>query len=293
MKLNSVGIEVAMFSYPMQVDGTLTRILQAGVEGEPVVLVHGTATRADRWIRNLEPMAEAGFRIYAIDLPGHGFAEKSGEFDHSVSGYARFVSSFIDKLDAAKVSMVGTSLGGHVAAAYAILHPDKVKRLVLVGSMGLVPIGEEMRLRIQAGANNQTRDFIAQKLLRVMADPALVTEGFIEEEFRFNNSPGAAAALRKLGEYIATDLDKDLVGEKLNNLPPEVPILLVWGDQDKTVPLSAGRVAHQSISRSKLVVLKGVAHSSYFEDPASFNQVLVDFMRNRLGEHNSERVEYA
>jgi pimeloyl-ACP methyl ester carboxylesterase len=52
-------------------------------------------------------------------------------------------------------------------------------------------------------------------------------------------------------------------------------------------------VAHQSISRSKLVVLKGVAHSSYFEDPASFNQVLVDFMRNRLGEHNSERVEYA
>jgi pimeloyl-ACP methyl ester carboxylesterase len=292
MKLNSVGIEVTMFSYPMQVDGTITRILQAGVDGEPVVLVHGTATRADRWVRNLEPLAEAGFRIYAIDLPGHGFAEKRGEFDHSVSGYARFVSSFVDMLDAPKVTIVGTSLGGHVAAAYSILHPDKVKRLVLVGSMGLVPIGEEMRLRIQAGANNQTRDFIAQKLLRVIADPALVTESFIEEEFRFNNSPGAAAALQKLGEYIAADLDEDLVGEKLNELPPEVPILLVWGDQDKTVPLNAGRTAHQFIHRSKLVVLKGVAHTSYFEDPLSFNQVLIDFMCDRLGTQSSERIEY-
>jgi pimeloyl-ACP methyl ester carboxylesterase len=281
-----------MFSYPMQVDGTLTRILQAGLDGAPVILVHGTATRADRWIRNLEPLAEAGFRIYAIDLPGHGFAEKSGAFDHSVSGYASFVSSFVEKLKADRVTIVGTSLGGHVAAAYATLHPDRIKGLVLVGSMGLIPIGEEMRLRIRAGAKNQTRDFIAQKLNRVMADPALVTGSFIEEEYRFNNSPGAADALERLGEYIATDLDNDVVGEKLNHLPAEIPILLIWGDQDKTVPLAAGLEAHKLIPRSKFVVLKGVAHSSYYEDPATFNQVLIDFLSGRLGRHTSERVEY-
>jgi 2-hydroxy-6-oxonona-2,4-dienedioate hydrolase len=292
MMFNSIGIEVTMFSYPMQVDGTLTRILQAGMGGEPVILVHGTGTRADRWVRNLEPLAEAGFRIYAIDLPGHGFAEKSGSFDHSVSGYASFLSSFIEKLDAAKVTIVGTSLGGHVAAVYATLHPNKINGLVLVGSMGLVPVGEEMRLRIQAGATNQTRDFIAQKLRRVMADPALVTESFIDEEFRFNNSPGAADALRKLGQYIATDLDKDVVGEKLNQLPADIPILLIWGDQDKTVPLTAGLAAHKLIPRSRLAVLKGAAHTSYFEDPLSFNQVLIDFMQGRLGKHHSERVEY-
>jgi 2-hydroxy-6-oxonona-2,4-dienedioate hydrolase len=281
-----------MFSYPLQVDGTLTRVLQAGLVGEPVILVHGTATRADRWVRNLEPLAEAGFKGYAIDLPGHGFAEKSASFDHSVSGYANFLSSFIEGLGGAKVTVVGTSLGGHVAAAYAILHPDKINGVVLVGSMGLVPIGEEMRLRIQAGATNQTRDFVSQKLLRVIADPALVTDSLIEEEFIFNNSPGAGDALKKLGQYIATDLDKDVVGEKLSQLPPDIPILLVWGDQDKTVPLTAGLAAHKLIPRSKLAVLKGVAHTSYFEDPLSFNQVLIDFMHGRLGKHNSERVEY-
>jgi pimeloyl-ACP methyl ester carboxylesterase len=271
---------LAMFSYPMQVGGTLTRILQAGLSGEAVILVHGTGTRADRWVRNLEPLAEAGFKIYALDLPGHGFAEKSASFDHSVSGYAKFLSSFIEGLDGAKVTIVGTSLGGQVAATFATLHPDKINRVVLVGSMGLVPVGEEMRLRIQAGATNQTRDFIAQKLRRVIADPALVTDTLIEEEFIFNNSPGAADALTKLGQYIATDLDKDVVGEKLNELPSDVPILLVWGDQDKTVPLATGLAAHKLIHRSKLAVLKGVAHTSYFEDPLSFNHVL------------SERVEY-
>jgi 2-hydroxy-6-oxonona-2,4-dienedioate hydrolase len=281
-----------MFSYPMQVDGTLTRILQAGLSGEAVILVHGTGTRADRWVRNLEPLAEAGFTSYALDLPGHGFAEKSGSFNHSVSGYANFVSTFIEKLDAAKVTIVGTSLGGQVAAAYATSHPNKIKSLVLVGSMGLLPLGEEMRLRIQAGATNQTRDAIAQKLRRVIADPVLVTESFIEEEFRFNNSPGAADALQSLGQYIATDLDKDVVGEKLNQLPPDIPILLIWGDQDKTVPLTAGLAAHKLIPRSKLAVLKGAAHTSYFEDPLSFNQVLIDFMCGRLGKHHSERVEY-
>jgi len=281
-----------MFSYPLQVDGTLTRILQAGLSGEPVVLVHGTAARADRWVRNLEPLAEAGFRSYAIDLPGHGFAEKRASFDHSVTGYANFLSSFIKGLDALKVTIVGTSLGGHVAAAYATLHPDRINGVVLVGSMGLVPVGDEARLRIQAGATNQTRDFVTQKLRRVIADPALVTESLIEEEFIFNNSPGAADALKKLGQYIATDLDKDVVGEKLNHLPPDVPILLVWGDQDKTVPLTAGLAAHKLIPRSKLAVLKNVAHTSYFEDPLSFNQVLIDFMYGRLGKHTSERVEY-
>lgn len=281
-----------MFSYPMQVDGTLTRILQAGLSGEAVILVHGTATRADRWVRNLEPLAEAGFKIYALDLPGHGFAEKSASFDHSVPGYAKFLSSFIEGLDGSKVTIAGTSLGGQVAATFATLHPDKINRVVLVGSMGLVPVGEEMRLRIQAGATNQTRDFIAQKLRRVIADPALVTDSLIEEEFIFNNSPGAADALKKLGQYIATDLDKDVVGEKLNELPPDIPILLVWGDQDKTVPLGTGLAAHKLIHRSKLAVLKGVAHTSYFEDPLSFNHVLIDFMHGQLGKYNSERVEY-
>jgi 2-hydroxy-6-oxonona-2,4-dienedioate hydrolase len=281
-----------MFSYPKQVGGVLTRILQAGLQGETVVLVHGTGARADRWIRNLEPLAEAGFKTYALDLPGHGFAEKNALFDHSVRGYAEFLSSFVEGLDTEKVTLVGTSLGGHVVATYATLHPKKVKAVVLVGSMGLVPVGEETRLRIQAGAINQERTFVGQKLRRVIADTSLITESFIEEEFTINNSAGAAEALQKLGQYIATNLDRDVIGDQLNGLPPEVPILLIWGDQDKTVPLSIGIKAHELVARSTLAVIRDVAHTSYFEDPLSFNRLLIDFMCGEIGKNKMSKVEY-
>jgi 2-hydroxy-6-oxonona-2,4-dienedioate hydrolase len=281
-----------MFSYPKQVGGVLTRILQAGLQGETVVLVHGTGARADRWIRNLEPLAEAGFKTYALDLPGHGFAEKNALFDHSVRGYAEFLSSFVEGLDTEKVTLVGTSLGGHVVATYATLHPKKVKALVLVGSMGLVPVGEETRLRIQAGAINQERTFVGQKLRRVIVDTSLITESFIEEEFTINNSAGAAEALQKLGQYIATNLDRDVIGEQLNGLPPEVPILLIWGDQDKTVPLSIGIKAHELVVRSRLAVIPDVAHTSYFEDPLSFNRLLIDFVCGEIEKHKISKVEY-
>jgi 2-hydroxy-6-oxonona-2,4-dienedioate hydrolase len=188
--------------------------------------------------------------------------------------------------------LVGTSLGGHVAATYATLHPKKVKAVVLVGSMGLVPVGEETRLRIQAGAINQERTFVGQKLRRVIADTSLITESFIEEEFTINNSAGAAEALQKLGQYIATNLDRDVIGDQLNGLPPEVPILLIWGDQDKTVPLSIGIKAHELVARSTLAVIRDVAHTSYFEDPLSFNRLLIDFMCGEIGKHKMSKVEY-
>ncbi len=145
-----------MFSYPKLVGQTVTRVIQAGLEGSAVVFVHGTGARADRWIRNLEPVAEAGFRAYAIDLPGHGLAAKDPAFNHSVPAYAEFLGQFLNNFGGEKVTLIGTSLGGHVAATCTINRPEGIERLMLVGSMGLVPVGVETRLRIQGGATNQT-----------------------------------------------------------------------------------------------------------------------------------------
>jgi pimeloyl-ACP methyl ester carboxylesterase len=64
-----------MISYPMRAGTVVTRVLQAG-SGEPVVFVHGTGGRAERWSRNLDAIARTGRTAYAIDLPGHGFADK-------------------------------------------------------------------------------------------------------------------------------------------------------------------------------------------------------------------------
>jgi pimeloyl-ACP methyl ester carboxylesterase len=269
-----------MISYPSEVHGVATRVLEAGTAGPPVVFVHGTGGRAERWERNLDAAAAAGYHAYAFDLPGHGFADKGPGVECSVPAYRALLSGFVDEVlqstKSEKAFVVGTSLGGHVVASYAVEAPQKVTAIALCGSMGLVPMGAEARGRIQAGANNQTREGIAAKFTRVIFDQSLVTREMVDAEYRINNSPGAKESFAALGKYIAEKLDDDVVGEKLAACP--IPVLLAWGDQDKTVPLAVGQQAAKLLPKSKLVVLQGAAHTPYYEKHQAFNAALLEFL---------------
>jgi pimeloyl-ACP methyl ester carboxylesterase len=284
--------EKKMIAYPIQINGVQTRVLQAGTAGDPIVFVHGTGGRADRWVRNIDAMASHGYRVYAFDLPGHGFATKGRGPDYSVPGYAKVLEAFLDHIGAAKAVIVGTSLGGHVVAHFAVNHPERIQAVVLSGSMGLVPIGAEARGRIQKGANNQTKDGVVEKLKRVIFDQKHVTEEFIEEEFQINNSPGAKESFQSLGEYIANRLDDDVVGERLAGLASRFKTLLIWGAEDKTVSLAVGETAHGML-KAPLVSIAGAAHTSYYEEAEAFNAVLLDFLKGQLGRHAAAGVTYA
>jgi pimeloyl-ACP methyl ester carboxylesterase len=265
-----------LISYPCAVGGVVTRVLESGSGGDAVVFVHGTGGRADRWVRNIDAAAARGRHAYAMDLPGHGFASKGAGVACSVPAYREFLKNFLDAMDVEKAWIVGTSLGGHVVASFACENPGRVKGIALVGSMGLVPIGDEARARIQAGANNQTREGVAGKMQRVIHDTSLVTPEMLEEEYRINNSPGAKESFAALGAYISADLDKEVVGEQLARA--DFPVLLVWGEEDKTVSPEVGRKVRAQVQRSRLALLKGAAHTAYYERPDEFNAILNDFI---------------
>lgn len=279
-----------MISYPILAGSTSTRILESGTSGPVVLFVHGTGGRADRWIRNLDVMALAGYHAFAVDLPGHGFAAKGKGIACSVPAYAAFLLDVFAEIGVESAVIVGTSLGGHAVAAFACAHPEKVEGVVLVGSMGLVPIGDEARARIKAGANNQTRDGIATKMQRVIFDQRLVTPTVLEEEFQVNNSPGSAESFATLGEYIAQDLDRDVVGAKLDEA--EFPVLLIWGEEDKVVPATVGVAARELLPRSRLALLAGAAHTAYFERPDDFNAILTDFLEGKMGTYQAAGVSW-
>lgn len=268
-----------MISYPLAVGSSFTRILEAGSGSNAAVLVHGVGGNAARWRRNIDALAEAGLHVYALDLPGHGFAEKGPGRDYSVPAYAEFLKACLTELGLDRPALVGTSMGGHVSALVASEDPGRVRALVLVGGTGLVPMGEQRRAALRQRMVVTTREAIERRLQGLVFDPASVTDEWITEEFRINNSPGAAEAFAILARYFGERVDDDLVGERLARVADRLPVLLVWGAGDKQIPPEMGRAAASMLPGSRLEIVERAAHSLYLEQPDVFNRVLLDFLR--------------
>ena len=269
-----------MIQYPLAVDGTLTRVLEAGSGDEAIVFLHGLGARADRWRGTVERFAAQGFRCFAFDLPGHGLAAKGDGFAYGVPAFARFLGGLLDRLGLDRVHLVGTSLGGHVSSHFTCGAPSRVRSLTLVGTTGIVPIGPDVGRAIRDNIRITSQDGIRTKLEFVLGDKSLVTDEFVLEEFRINNSPGAEAAFLRLGDYIAQEIDGDVVGPSLRDLAGRPPMLLVWGEIDRAVPMTVGHAVRDMFPGADFVVIPGAGHAPYFERPAAFDPALLNFLKN-------------
>ncbi len=274
---------MGIIQYPFGAGQTLTHVLECGSGERNVVMIHGLGARADRWQSNLEPLADAGYHCFAVDLPGHGSAYKGSDYSYGVPAFADFVGDFMNSMGLENAAIVGTSLGGHVAGYFAVNNTDRVNALVLVGAVGMMPLGAEASKNVRNNVKNVTRDGIAGKLKFVLAKHELITEDFINEEFRINNSPGAQAAFNVLGDYIVDHIDADNVGNALKELATSKPMLLVWGAEDQAVPLSVGEGARDLLGTVPLETIAGCGHCSYMEDTARFNEILIGFLDSARG----------
>jgi 2-hydroxy-6-oxonona-2,4-dienedioate hydrolase len=264
--------------YPVVLGGLVTRVLDCGRSDSAVVCLHGAGSRADRFWHNLGPIAAAGHRVVAVDFPGHGYATKGTSVNHSTPAYARFVIELLDHLGLQRPALVGTSLGGHVAAAIAAEQPEAVSALVLIGAVGIVPAQRHDAPLAPVPMWDATPEAIRTKLRMVVANSDLITEEWVREEAHVNSSPGAADSLRAVADYLNNGVDKDRVGERLLQRGADIPTLLVWGAEDRWVPPSVGRQTQEFLGRSRLVIIPGTAHAPYYEDPDTFNTLVVDFL---------------
>ena len=178
----------------VDVGGIATHCLVAGpVQAPHVIFVHGLGGSLATWSLNLPAFAER-FRICALDLVGAGSSAKPA-IDYSVPALARFLARFLDALgpDWQRVSIVGHSLGGAVALAFAGNYPERVERLVLVDSAGLGP--EIDRTVIGLMHSEPTPENLRAELARFFANPALVQQALVEQLHQQRTQPGAQEAL--------------------------------------------------------------------------------------------------
>ena len=121
----------------LKVDGVNVHYVEAG-EGPVVLLLHGLASSLFTWYRNVDTLVSAGYRVVALDLPGHGDSDKPRHLSYDPASGAELVHQFLEAQGIASVAAVGNSAGGLILGLVALAHPDFVQRLVLVASGGLV-----------------------------------------------------------------------------------------------------------------------------------------------------------
>lgn len=281
-----------MIVYPAGVRDRITRVLESGTEGDAVVFCHGLAARADRWRHNLDVVANAGYHAYAYDHPGHGLATKGPDYDYTVPGFADFLESFLEFAGIEEAYLVGTSFGGATAGEFTTRHADRVKGLVLVGAVGLAPMPQETRQRIRDRIGDASLDGVKTKLTTLLIDASLATDDFVREEHMINSSPGAKEAFDRLGAYMAEDVERDIVVDRLAEVGERVPVLLLWGELDRTFPVSVAEEARAKIPGASLALVRGAGHAPYYEKAAAFNGVLRDFLAGRYGSFASDDIEY-
>ena len=259
----------------VDVGGVAIRCLIAGPASAPrVVFVHGLGGSYETWSLNLPAFAER-FRICALDLVGAGSSDKPA-MDYSVSSLADFLARFLDALggDWQRVSLVGHSLGGAIALAFASRYPERVERLVLVDSAGLGPeIDAEVLDLMRTGP---TTESIRAELTHFFAHSGLVQQALVEQLYQQRIQPGAREALLATAEAAFGGNQQRIdQRETLPSLPNEV--LVVWGNADSVIPVAHAQLASQA-PKSKVEIFEACGHCPHIERADAFNQLATSFL---------------
>jgi 2-hydroxy-6-oxonona-2,4-dienedioate hydrolase len=264
----------AISQYPLAVDGIVTRVLEAGTGDNVLVCFHGSGSRADRWRPFMALLAEHGYHVYAVDYPGHGLAQKPAGYPYGSAAFGQFAIDFIDQLGAERVTLLGTSLGGHVAALVSIARPERIAGCVLIGAVGFVPFERDSGGTASPVIDTSLAGTRA-KLEFLVADPSIVSDAWVHEESMINSSPGAPEAMKQLAQTSAAETAVDLVADRYKRLG--MPTFLVWGAQDRWVPPSVGEDTAAALEE-KLHLLEGTSHAPYYEDPSGFLDLVQPFL---------------
>jgi len=258
-------------SRSVQVAGHRMHYLVEGPEGGPVaVLVHGLGGRAEDW-RELAPyLVKAGYRVYLPDLFGYGRSEKPADFSYSVHDEAAAVVGFLDALGLKQVDLGGWSMGGVIVQHVAFDHPERVNKLMLFDSVGIYQMPKyDVRLFTPA-----TPAEIDQLDALLMPNPPRVP-GFIARD--------VLRHFREDGWVIHRALDSMRTGQDATDklLPQlKMPVLIVWGDLDQTIPLEQGERMHKLVPQSEFAVVgPNCGHLAPVQCSAQIGPKVVDFVK--------------
>lgn len=254
--------------------------------GKPVLLIHGFGNSIYVW-RHLIPELEKQNQVIAIDLKGFGDSPKPVDDRYSVYEQARLIHDYVVENDLKDVTIMGHSLGGGIALVASLYlqqsNPGRQRGLVLIDSIAY-PQQLPMFIRVLATP-------VLGPLITGVVPPEIQIKQVMKLVYAENSTVPAdavkvyAKALRTPeGRYAAVTSARQLQPldmEELSLQYPslQVPTLIVWGKQDKIIPVSVGERLHQAIPDSQLFVIDDSGHSPAEEQPQVLLPLVESFLR--------------
>jgi pimeloyl-ACP methyl ester carboxylesterase len=258
--------------------GIQTHYHEAG-SGPPVVLLHGAGPGVSAWSnwRLVMPALARQFRVVAPDIVGFGTTARPPDVVYGVDTWARHVTAFLDELGISTASLVGNSMGGRVAMELAVRHPERVDRLVLMGSGGIkrpAPTQGLMMLRGYQPSLASMRELIRGYFLY---DPAFLPDAAIEARYAASITPGTQEAFHAMfHDPRHTAADMSMPEELIATIA--APALIVHGREDKIVPFANSVRLLELIDDARLHAFGRCGHWTQLEKAAEFIAVVSGFL---------------
>ena len=276
----------------VSVEGRRTVVATAGSSSDPaLILIHGFGGSTFGWRHVVEPLAASGWHVVALDLPGFGLAEKGWSQTYDHASQAAFVLSVMDQLNISQAVIAGHSMGGNVVSWVAALAPERIRALALINAaivsptvtpssaastaLSLPPLRRATRILIRSAFTEAT---FGELLGSAFAVKSAATPETIRGYAAASQLEDWDLALLGIIRDAGANVLPAPIGEIVNRAGAPIPTLILWGSEDSWVPLSAGEALRDALPSATYVVLSGLGHVPFEEDPEEFTQAMQEWL---------------
>jgi abhydrolase domain-containing protein 6 len=248
-----------------------------GGHGETILMVHGFAANKDNWTRFAKFISPA-YHVVALDLPGFGESTCLKKVSYGIAEQAKRLDQFANAGGLKKFHIEGNSMGGHIAARYTVMFPERVLTLGLFDSAGVQsPVPSEMVKRLSKG------------------EPNPLVAGSVDEfdrliHFVFSTPPDIPRFVKKLlvEEAQRHKPSNERIFKQISSengaLEPDLPkikarTLVLWGDQDRVLDVSCVQILKKGLPNCTMVIMKDCGHMPMIERPQEAAQHYLAFLK--------------
>jgi pimeloyl-ACP methyl ester carboxylesterase len=269
----------------VDVDGVKVHYQEAGEQNAPaLVLIHGFASSTLVWSKVFLKFAEAGYRVIAVDMLGYGYSSKPRNGEYTIAGQGRLLTRLLDRLGIPRAIFVGSSYGGAVAATCALDYPDRVEKLILVGTVNnnrpleftlMRLFGSPLFGDVVSPLLIGSRRLLRRRMKRVYDRHAWVLD---ERRVDARHLPLRAAATQRAIIRTVRGWDAERISRDAHLITQ--PTLLLWGENDREIPVADGERLHAGIPGSRLIIFLECGHLPHEEYPEAFTNVVIGFCKS-------------